>query len=416
MTKYISKSEPSHVFNIREGDRFYQHITARRMSSMEIMFMILGEPICNSSNAVRFLTTDPPNTRTRTIMPVAQILQNEEDPYYKDTIEKYFARPQVPTFDRLTYEQYYRKFDVNSSAPRSRTQITFPDLLGNWITPRKSELIVRFRPLRISDGESYFYQLLLRLKSWRSEDELRGSYQSYREHYLSLFPEQRTEIQSHIATNIERYQFQRTHQFNQILDDLLNRLQIEIANFNVDAVKLQLNHLKFISPIMPRQLMIDLPEDQYYVMNILTNRLGNQSNKKYPYYFVTGSAGTGKSYIIHLLTKHLTEQRSKFLLMAPTGVAAQSIDGKTIHSALRITNQGGTFLTRAITDPALKSTLAQVKTIIIDEVSMVSAQLLSFISDTFAKIQENSFAFGGINVVLVGDLKNTFDRRIKEGV
>ena len=68
---------------------------------------------------------------------------------------------------------------------------------------------------------------------------------------------------------------------------------------------------------------------------------------------------------------------------------------KTIHSALRITNQGGTFLTRAITDPALKSTLAQVKTIIIDEVSMVSAQLLSFISDTFAKIQENSFAFGG---------------------
>ena len=43
--------------------------------------------------------------------------------------------------------------------------------------------------------------------------------------------------------------------------------------------------------------MIDLPEDQYYVMNILTNRLGNQSNKKYPYYFVTGSAGTGKSSI-----------------------------------------------------------------------------------------------------------------------
>ena len=184
MTKYISKSEPSHVFNIREGDRFYQHITARRMSSMEIMFMILGEPICNSSIAVRFLTTDPPNTRTRTIMPVAQILQNEEDPYYKDTIEKYFARPQVPTFDRLTYEQYYRKFDVNSSTPRSRTQITFPDFLGNWITPRKSELIVRFRPLRISDGESYFYQLLLRLKSWRSEDELRRSYQSYREHTI----------------------------------------------------------------------------------------------------------------------------------------------------------------------------------------------------------------------------------------
>jgi len=75
----LPKPNRAHIFNIREGDRFYQHITARCMSSMEIMFMTLGEPICNSSIAVRFLSTDPPSMRTRAIMPVPLILQNEED-------------------------------------------------------------------------------------------------------------------------------------------------------------------------------------------------------------------------------------------------------------------------------------------------------------------------------------------------
>jgi len=404
MTKYIAKTEPSHIFNIREGDRFYQHITARRMSSMEIMFMILGEPICNSSIAVRFLTTDPPDTRTRTIMPVALVLQNEAEPYYKDTIEKYFARPRISLFECLTYEQYYRKFDVSTTPPRSRTRTLYQDLLGNWVMQRANELIVRFRPLRISDGEPYFYQQLLHQRSWRNETEMYGPYQTYRDHYLSLFPEQRLEMYTETTAHMQHYHLQLTNRFAQLLDDLLSKLQNEINYLNVDVIKLQLDHLKIISPITPPQLMVNLPEDQYKIMDILTNKLGNQSNKKYPYFFVTGSAGTGKSYIIHLLTKFLAEHRSKFLLMAPTGVAAQRIDGKTIHSALRITHQGGTFVTRALTDPTLKSALREIKTLIIDEVSMVSAQLLSFISDLLAKIHGNASAFGGISVVLVGDL------------
>ena len=210
--------------------------------------MTLGEPICNSSIAVRFLSTDPPSMRTRAIMPVPLILQNEEDPYYKDTIEKYFARPRTPVFESLTYEQYYRKYDITTVASRSSTRTSYYDLLGNRVVPRKHELIVRLRPLRISDGEPYFYQQLLRQRSWRSETEMYGSHQTYRDHYLSLFPEQRLEMHTESTARLQHYHFQLTHQFDQILNDLLSKLEHEITYFNINVIRLQLDHLKIILP------------------------------------------------------------------------------------------------------------------------------------------------------------------------
>ncbi|CAG8772328.1 8334_t:CDS:1, partial [Ambispora leptoticha] len=63
ITKYISKSEPTHLFNIQEQLCYREYIHARRMGSMELMFLLLGERITNSSIQVQFLTTDPPSTR-----------------------------------------------------------------------------------------------------------------------------------------------------------------------------------------------------------------------------------------------------------------------------------------------------------------------------------------------------------------
>jgi len=47
LTKYVAKTEPSHVFNISDGDHYQEHIIARRLSSMECMFLLLGETICS---------------------------------------------------------------------------------------------------------------------------------------------------------------------------------------------------------------------------------------------------------------------------------------------------------------------------------------------------------------------------------
>src|SRR5215216_4319983 len=92
MVKYIIKREPSHIFNIQEGDVLREHVIVRRLSSIELMFLLLGYQICNSSATVKFLTTDPPNLRTRVILLVHMIDKTDDNPYYDDNITKYMSR------------------------------------------------------------------------------------------------------------------------------------------------------------------------------------------------------------------------------------------------------------------------------------------------------------------------------------
>jgi ATP-dependent DNA helicase PIF1 len=165
-----------------------------------------------------------------------------------------------------------------------------------------------------------------------------------------------------------------------------------------------MENLKILPRIFPETAMLELPPDQYRALNTITTYMGQNDGTKWPYYFLTGSAGTGKSYIINMLIKTLEENGSNYLLLAPTGVAAQNVGGKTIHSELCITSTNESFYTRALTNKELKSRLMKITTLIIDEISMVSGELLDFISNIFASLHNNAIAFGGINVVLVGDL------------
>ena len=151
--------------------------------------------------------------------------------------------------------------------------------------------------------------------------------------------------------------------------------------------------------------MLNLPEDQLRVLSTISNTLGpKQQKNKYPYFFITGSAGTGKSFIIKIITEDLKRKGSNYLLLAPTGVAATTIGGETIHSALRIHETLNGFQSLAFHDYEFFNYLKTIHTLIIDEISMVSSALFSFISDMFSVIQQQTIAFGGINVIVVGDL------------
>lgn len=118
--------------------------------------------------------------------------------------------------------------------------------------------------------------------------------------------------------------------------------------------------------------------------------------------FLTGKAGTGKSTLLQYFIK--TTKKSVAVL-APTGVAALNVGGQTIHSFFRfgpnITLDNARKLGRAKADSTL---LRAIDTIIIDEISMVRADLLDCI-DMFlrAAIGETS-AFGGKQMIFIGDL------------
>ena len=105
-----------------------------------------------------------------------------------------------------------------------------------------------------------------------------------------------------------------------------------------------------------------------------------------------------------MITNILSQRSQPYLLIAPTGIATQNVGGTTIHSELHISSIHAGFLTWAYIDNELRTSLKKIDTIIIEEISMVSAELLDFISNMFANLHNNALAFGGINVIVVGDL------------
>jgi len=191
--------------------------------------------------------------------------------------------------------------------------------------------------------------------------------------------------------------------FEDLLDSLLTQLNTLPTSLS-DIIRMQMTILYRTPPILPQTVISDLPSDQFHALDCLTNKFGPLSRHNYPYYFLTGAAGTGKSYVANLFVQFLQQKSLPYLLMAPTGVAAQNVGGRTIHSTLRICQADGHHKTLAFHDPQLRAELLKIRFIIIDEVSMVPATLLDFISNTFAQLHSNHMAFGNIPTLLIGDL------------
>jgi ATP-dependent DNA helicase PIF1 len=116
--------------------------------------------------------------------------------------------------------------------------------------------------------------------------------------------------------------------------------------------------------------------------------------------FVTGRAGTGKSTLL----EHLSWNTSKNLVIAaPTGVAALNVGGQTIHSLFRLPI--GVIADHAIDQgPEVRKLLNAIDTLVIDEVSMVNADLMDAIDRSLRQARSRKEeAFGGVQLVLFGD-------------
>jgi len=283
LTKYVVKPEPTHIFNVTDGDKYREHVVARRLGSMECMFLLLGERICDSSTAVKYLTTEMPDMRSRAIRPISLIDDDENNPYWDDSIDKYFARPLDPLFQQITYLDYFRNYSISTKSNNSANPEIYKDQLNNFVIRRSSSIVVRFRYLNVDDGEAFFYQQLLCTLPCRSEKELLGEFRSYRAHYLHLNPN----IESAIEASSSGHKAQTQLQFHSFIANLLNKLSLIMSPNITEILKVQINSLIHLPPTLPKTIMLDLPEDQYRVINSIIQNLGPVSNKKYPYFFIT---------------------------------------------------------------------------------------------------------------------------------
>lgn len=119
-----------------------------------------------------------------------------------------------------------------------------------------------------------------------------------------------------------------------------------------------------------------------------------------PLVFVTGRAGTGKSTFIRYVQRELAEQN--IIVLAPTGIAALNAGGQTIHSFFRLPPKTlDNADVRELDEPSL---VTRMNVLVIDEVSMVRADLLDAVDASLRLHRKSTAPFGGVQVVLVGDL------------
>ena len=127
--------------------------------------------------------------------------------------------------------------------------------------------------------------------------------------------------------------------------------------------------------------------------------------------FLTGRAGTGKSTFLRYVSKHT---KKKHVILAPTGIAAINAGGSTLHSFFRLPFHpllpNDSRYDRRHIKETLKYTGAQrklireVELIIIDEISMVRADIIDFIDKVLRIYTRNPEPFGGKQLLLVGDI------------
>ncbi|ANF51377.1 AAA family ATPase [Chryseobacterium glaciei] len=133
--------------------------------------------------------------------------------------------------------------------------------------------------------------------------------------------------------------------------------------------------------------------------------------------FLTGKAGTGKTTFLNDFVKRT---KKKHIVVAPTGIAAINAGGVTIHSMfglplrtfLPTTDRIDTSLANNIADlmPHFKyrkdklKLLREVEVLIIDEVSMLRADVLDMMDFSLRFIRRNSQRFGGVQMLFIGDL------------
>lgn len=115
---------------------------------------------------------------------------------------------------------------------------------------------------------------------------------------------------------------------------------------------------------------------------------------------VMGMAGTGKSTLLRIMRQQLAGHN--LMVVAPTGIAALNVMGETIHRAFHL-NISLCPESKRVSKTRMLA-VKHLKVLIIDEISMVRADILDSVSKIIAKEKGNLLPFGGVLVVAFGDL------------
>jgi hypothetical protein len=137
----------------------------------------------------------------------------------------------------------------------------------------------------------------LKTNHWRSKTDIRGGFDIYKLHFIYRWPELYADLLDvNHSTLMETIHLSTLYQ--EKCDRLLNDSPVEVQGLIADELRL-INQIRPQS--IPMSAVLDLEGDQYNVYNRITTAIAHRYNHRNHRFFITGPAGTGKSFLLKVL-------------------------------------------------------------------------------------------------------------------
>ena len=300
-------------------------------------------------------------------------------------------------------------------------------------------------------SENYYREQLMLFLPWRNEEkDLLNGFKTFKDHFKTVEKEIRSKrieydasselvgeieraietgtidnfddvcpnIQSVEATDAQKEPIASTsyafyspqshdHAFHDIGPDI--GLLSQVPSDNIEIIQNRLPEGDYL------KLLSKLNEKQRQIFTHIIHSLSQKPDQQLCV-FITGGAGVGKSVVIRTLYQALhrilcsesgqNPEDVRILLCAYTGLAAYNIQGSTLHNAFCIEPNKKLKYKQLSDDKrnTLRTKYMNLSVLIVDEVSMVGNQMLTFLFLRLQEIKGNKEPFGGVHVILVGDL------------
>ena len=469
ITAYISKGEKGEaaaVFDAMGQDGSVQSrlmkvaygaMKDREVGPYEMADDILGHHLHGSSDAVDWLGVGMPDKRTRKMLSYKDLKQAAEtgtSVVARNLVENYYPLRHDKLSDLSLYDLHSWWKHKNGQPPQQKKKKwqeessgddmdgeddldlrRLPDQDGKgYFQARRKRILPKapYIPCTRIRAEEYFYQLIQLHVPYRQEAELIRDCETYAE----AFEQWMEEIPQLKAAAERKEQLRAGMELHEKLQaEALAEAQEEAAAENDNWNDADLGEASAFDPqgfrsadgygtaegLASRSAQLNTLQRQVYdqVLGIIRHQMLHDKDacscgeKPSPVCkFVSGGAGVGKSRLIQTLTEAVEmETGERVRLSAPTGLAAQNIDGETCHVLfnLPIQQSGGAWIRRDLSKEQTKAMykrLGKCKLLIIDEISMVSNLMLEFIHQRLVDMEgcDPTLAFGGFNIVVFGDL------------
>lgn len=144
-------------------------------------------------------------------------------------------------------------------------------------------------------------------------------------------------------------------------------------------------------------ISINMNEEQHQALNLV---------KQGKNVFLTGAAGTGKSFTLNILCNWFKDNKISYAITSTTGISALLVNGVTLHSWAGVGLGNGHkdhLLNMVRKKPKAVRRWCSTKVLIIDEISMLSPDLFESLNYIGTKLRSNNKPFGGLQLILTGD-------------